>query len=90
MKIRDMLRSRTVPLVLIGASASMAALHASADVTVMEETTVNASIVKMHLSSTERTSGEKQRRDSDGKVDGMLSLLAGSMRSGSCRRCSTR
>lgn len=82
MKIRDILRSRMVPVVLIGAGALPAAQHAYADVTVMEETTVNASIVKMHLSSTERTSGEKQRRDSDGKVDGMLSLLAGSMRSG--------
>jgi len=65
------------------AAAALVAAHAArADVTVVEDTTINAAIVKMHTSATERTTRDKQRRDSDGKVDGMLSMLAGSMRTG--------
>ena len=65
--------------VLVG--ALLAAAAAQADVTVGEETSVDALIISLHLNSTERTTSDRQRRDSDGKMDGPLSFLAGSMRS---------
>ncbi len=54
---------------------------AGADVTVTSETTMDLLVTKMHTTSTERTTGDKQRRDSDGKLDGPLAFLAGNLRS---------
>jgi hypothetical protein len=54
---------------------------ALADVTVTELTTVDASIAKIRLTATERTTADRQRRDADGKLDGTFSFLAGPMRS---------
>ena len=63
------------------AAAIAGAGPAFADVTVTSDTTMDLLITKMHTTSTERTSGDKQRRDNDGKLDGPLAFLAGNMRS---------
>jgi hypothetical protein len=66
---------------LVAAALFLGDPAARADVTLVEDTTLNAFILKMHMNVTERTTRDKQRRDSDGKMDGMLSLL-GPTRSG--------
>ena len=48
-----------------------------ADVTVQEQTTLKASIVKAHGTATHRIAGEKQRSESEFRCDGFMSMLCG-------------
>ena len=59
---------------------------ALADVTVQEQTTFDLSLIKAHGTSTELTSGDKQRRDSDMHCDGMMSLFCRNMGAGEITR----
>jgi hypothetical protein len=61
---------------LLGAEA------AHADVAVQEQTTFDLSLIKAHGNSTELTSGDKQRRDSELHCEGMMSLLCRNAQSG--------
>lgn len=63
---------------LIAALASIATA-AHADVTTQESMSLDAaSIVKMHGTTFERTSADKQRRDSEFHCEGLMSLVCGS------------
>ena len=66
---------------LCGALALLLAGVASADVTVTQESTVNVLVVTARTRATEKVAGQKERRDSDTRLDGPLALLAGTTRS---------
>jgi hypothetical protein len=55
-------------LALLAACASALSPPALADVTIQEQTTYDLSLIKAHGTSTELTSGMKQRRGIDGQV----------------------
>ena len=59
---------------------------ALADVTVQEQTTFDLSLIKAHGTSTELTSGDKQRRDSDMHCDGIMSFFCRNMGTGEITR----
>jgi hypothetical protein len=59
---------------------------AVADVTVQEQSTFDLSFIKAHDTSTELTSGDKQRRDSDIHCDGVMSLLCRNLGGGGPKR----
>jgi hypothetical protein len=68
--------------VLVAALGSIAA-PAQADVTTQESMSLDAaSIVKMHGTTVERTSADKQRRDSEFHCEGLMSLVCGSNKTG--------
>jgi hypothetical protein len=56
------------------------------DVTVQEQSTFDLSLIKMHGTSTELTSGDKQRRDSEMHCEGMMSLLCRNVGGGEITR----
>jgi hypothetical protein len=60
----------------LGAEAS------HADVAVQEQSIFDLSLIKAHGNSTELTSGDKQRRDSELHCEGMMSLLCRNAQSG--------
>lgn len=64
----------TISGTILGAIPSGAAL---ADVTVQEQTTIHAMIVKAHATSTDRITADKQRKETEFSCDGMLSMLCG-------------
>jgi hypothetical protein len=49
----------------------------SADVTIQQETTIHASIVKAHGTNIDRIAGDKQRNETQFACDGMLSIFCG-------------
>jgi hypothetical protein len=55
---------------------------ANADVALQEQSTFDLSLIKAHGNSTELTSGDKQRRDSELHCEGMMSLLCRNAQSG--------
>jgi hypothetical protein len=55
---------------------------AAADVTVQEQASFDLAIFKMHITSSEETSTDKQRRDSEARCEGFMSLLCGDQQSG--------
>src|ERR1700722_4543758 len=59
---------------------------ARADVTIQEQTTYDLSLIKAHGTSTELTSGDKQRRDSDMHCDGMMSFFCRNLGAGEITR----
>lgn len=59
--------------------AATAAAHA--DVTVQEQVVFDLSLIKAHANSTELTSGERQRRDTDMHCEGLMSLVCGNAQS---------
>jgi hypothetical protein len=68
--------------IVLGALASMPA-PARADVTTQESMSLDAAgIVKMHGTTLERTTGDKQRKDSEFHCEGFMSLLCGNTRTG--------
>jgi hypothetical protein len=70
---------------LIAAAAALGAMTpraAHADVTIVEQSTFDLSILKAHGNATELTSADKQRRDSAFHCDGFMSLLCGNAQSG--------
>jgi hypothetical protein len=61
----------------ISAIGALAPLCAGADVTVQQKSTLDLSIIKSNTVSTEYTSGEKQRRDSELHCEGFMSMICG-------------
>jgi hypothetical protein len=59
-----------------------ACLIARADVTIQQQATFNLSLIKAHSNTTELTSGDKQRRDTDLHCEGFMSLLCGNSQGG--------
>src|SRR5277367_6136932 len=73
--------ARLLPTIFVAACALCAA-RVYADVTVQEQTTFDLSLIKAHGSSTELTSGDKQRRDGDLHCEGLMSLVCRNAQSG--------
>lgn len=67
---------------LAAATIMIAAPGARADVTIEQQTTFDLAIIKAHSTSTESTTTDKQRRDSDMHCEGFMSLMCGDARSG--------
>jgi hypothetical protein len=71
---------------LLPAGALIVALSAApqlrADVTVQEQTSFDMSVMKMHGSSTEYTTDDKQRRDNDMHCEGFMSMFCGNAATG--------
>jgi hypothetical protein len=68
---------------IIALLLSLAAVPAGADVTTQESIALDAAgVVKVHGSSTEMTTADKQRKDSELHCEGFMSLLCGNARSG--------
>jgi hypothetical protein len=57
-------------------------LAARADVTVQQQTSMSLAGIKIDVQSTERTSGDKQRRDSTTQCHGLLALVCHNVQSG--------
>jgi hypothetical protein len=73
--------TQLMPAILTAACALLAT-PAYADVTVQEQTTIDLSLIKAHANSTELTSGDKQRRDSELHCEGLMSLVCRKAESG--------
>jgi hypothetical protein len=67
-------------LALLGLAAG--SLSARADVTVQQQTSMSLAGIKIDVQSTERTSGDKQRRDSTTQCHGLLALVCHNVQSG--------
>ena len=76
---------RLIPA-LLAALGALAIAPARADVTVQEQTSFDLTLIKAHGNSTELTSGEKQRRDSDLHCEGLMSLVCRDAQSGEITR----
>ena len=77
--------ARTHAVVVSAALAALASIAtpALADVTTQESMSLDAaSIVKMHGTTLERTSADKQRKDSEFQCEGLMSLGCGSNKTG--------
>lgn len=59
---------------------------ARADVTTQQKTTMNLGITKMTVTSTDQISGDRQRRESDTKCDGLMSMFCGKHKSAQITR----
>ncbi len=78
---------RLAPMTLLAAGAcGLVAPPVLADVTVQEQTTFDLLLIKAHGSSTEWTSGDKQRSDSEFHCDGLMSLLCRNIGGGQITR----
>jgi len=66
----------------VAAVTALASLGARADVTVQQQSTFDVVIVKAHSSSTEYTTVDKQRRDSDFHCEGFMSMFCGNQAGG--------
>lgn len=76
-------RSRARLLFAIALSCLGAAcLVARADVTIQEQASFDLSLIKAHSDTTELTSGDKQRRNSDLHCEGFMSLVCGNSQGG--------
>ncbi|MBV8192259.1 MAG: hypothetical protein JO339_33850, partial [Alphaproteobacteria bacterium] len=53
-----------------------------ADVTIQQQSTFDLAMIKAHGTSTESTTADKQRRDSDMHCEGLMSLVCGNMQGG--------
>jgi len=62
--------------------ATCASGSARADVTVEQQTTFDLGFIKAHGTSTEYTTADKQRRDSDLRCEGFMSMLCGNAQTG--------
>ncbi len=69
----------TLALAAIGAAASGGAL---ADVTIEQHSTMSLASIDMEINTSERTSNDKQRRDSDTKCHGFLAMFCRDAQSG--------
>jgi hypothetical protein len=65
--------------VLTGGAMTVTAF---ADVTVHQQTTFDMAFIKMHGTTTEYTTSDKERRDSDNHCEGMMSMFCGNMQGG--------
>ena len=75
----------SIALLAAGAYA-LTSQPALADVTIQEQSTYDLSLIKAHGTSTEWTSGDKQRRDTDMHCDGFMSLFCRNMGAGEITR----
>lgn len=71
-------------LMLAGLGAAIAGAPGAvrADVTIDEQTTFDFAIIRAHGTTTEYTTADKQRRDSDLHCEGFMSLFCGNAQSG--------
>jgi hypothetical protein len=71
-------------LTLAGLGAALAGAPGAvrADVTIEEQTTFDFAIIRAHGTTTEYTTADKQRRDSDLHCEGFMSLFCGNAQSG--------
>src|ERR1700683_792723 len=68
---------------IIGAALAWCALPVWADVTTQQSVALDAAgVIKMHGSTLEMTSPDKERRDTEFHCEGFMSLLCGNARSG--------
>src|SRR5215467_3689911 len=74
--------SRLCPWSLVAALAALSSFAARADVTVQQKATFDLAIIKANSSSTEYTTLDKQRRDSDFHCEGFMSMFCGNQASG--------
>jgi hypothetical protein len=83
-----MLFRRTLQLLPPAVALPLVALGppAFADVTVQQETTFELAMIKAHSSAIEYTTGDKQRRDSETRCEGLMSLMCRHMESGTIVR----
>jgi len=71
---RQLLSAMALPLAALGPPAL-------ADVTVQQETTMDLAMIRAHSSATEYTTSDKQRRDSETRCDGLMSIMCRNMAS---------
>jgi len=83
-----MLFRRTLQLLPPAVALPLVALGppAFADVTVQQETTFDLAMIKAHSTAIEYTTSDKQRRDSETRCEGLMSLMCRHMESGSIVR----
>ncbi len=67
----------TKSLVPIACVTVLAGAIAHADVTIQDQTTLNLSVIKAHISSTKRITDDKKRSESQFTCDGFMSMLCG-------------
>ncbi|MFI4896165.1 MAG: hypothetical protein ACHP9W_07575 [Steroidobacterales bacterium] len=86
--MRDFARIQATVLTAAALGAlAIAAASARADVTTQESMSLDAAgIVKMHGTTVERSTADKQRKDSEFHCDGLMSLLCGNNKSGDITR----
>jgi hypothetical protein len=70
-------RSALTGLILLGAAAALTPLTSRADVTIEQQSTFDFAIVKAHGKTTELTTTDKRRSDSDLHCEGFMSLFCG-------------
>src|SRR5215469_15246356 len=70
-------RSAVTGLVLLGAVAALVPGASRADVTIEQQSTFDFAIVKAHGKTTELTTADKRRSDSDLHCEGFMSLFCG-------------
>jgi len=70
-------RSAVTGLALLGAAAALTPLASRADVTIEQQSTFDFAIVKAHGKTTELTTTDKRRSDSDLHCEGFMSLFCG-------------
>ncbi len=72
--------------VLAACTCALPGQSARADVTVQEQSTFDLTLIKTHGTSTELTSGDKQRRDTEMHCEGMMSLFCRNVGGGEITR----
>ncbi len=75
-------RNRSLAVLLCVVTGSAVSMTAAADVTIQQQTSFEMAIIKMHGTTTEYTTSDKERRDSDNHCEGMMSLFCGNLQSG--------
>ena len=77
---------RLLPLTLAALAGAAVAPALHADVTIQQQSTFDLAFVKAHSTSTETTTADKQRHDSEFHCEGFMSLLCGNAQSGEILR----
>jgi hypothetical protein len=72
----------SIALLIAATAAASAPGVAGADVTVEQQTTFDLAFIKAHGTSTEYTTTDKQRRDTDLHCEGFMSMVCGNAQSG--------
>jgi len=80
--MRDIHRPALALAAALGVASAGLALPAHADVTIQQNASFDFMIVKAHSTSTEYTTADKQRRDSNLHCEGLLSIACGNAQSG--------
>ena len=81
--LQGVARSQAMAVALALGALALLDTAARADVTTQQNLSLDAAgVVKMHGSTVERTSADKQRKDSEFHCEGFMSLLCGNTKSG--------